>query len=368
VDDRERIMAVFLREKIDKVVWQPRLEHWYNVNKTKATLPEKYRDKNILEIYDDVGASLRYYYGLSTDISQPQTFLKVKYRKGVKVEEIKKNSEIYIIYKTPLGELEGKKRLGEWGCSWHYIQYPVKRLSDLKILKYVLRNTLTEFDYEFYQQADKQLGKRGILQFYFDRSPLQNLLLFHMGIENTIYALHDYPKQMREFLKAAEEAQDQLYEVLERCPVKVLNFGENIDARIDPPPIFEEYLFPYYKKRVDQLHKAGKFCHIHMDGSLKPLLPYIKEMRFDGIEAATPLPQGDVTLEELKEAMGETILLDGIPAIMFLSDYPLEKLEEFTFKLLQLFSPNLILGISDELPPPGEIDRVRFVSTIVEKF
>jgi len=36
-----------------------------------------------------------------------------------------------------------------------------------------------------------------------------------------------------------------------------------------------------------------------MDGALKPLLPYINDSGFDGIEGATLLPQGDVTLEEL---------------------------------------------------------------------
>lgn len=366
--DRERLMATFTGEKVDRIVWQPRLEHWYNVNRKKGTLPPKYEEKGILNIYDEMRASPRYYYGTSADISKPRTFLKVKYTGGVRVEERRERNDIRVIYRTPRGQLQGKRSLGEWGCSWHYTEYPVKRISDLKILEYVLRNTLFEFDYDFYQEADRELGERGIVQFYFERSPLQNLFLFHMGLENTIYALYDYEKEMRDFLRSAEEAQDGLYEVLTECPVKVLNFGENIDAEIDPPGIFEKYLLPYYKRRVDQLHKAGKFCHIHMDGALKSLLPSIRKAGFDGIEAATPIPQGDVTLEELKEAMGDIILLDGIPAIMFLPKRSSRELEDFTRKILDLFSPNLILGISDELPPPGDINKVRAVSDMVEKY
>ena len=175
-------------------------------------------------------------------------------------------------------------------------------------------------------------------------------------------------EEIKEYLKIAEEAEDQLYEVLEKCPVFSLNFGENIDARFNPPKIFNEYLVPYYKKRVEQLHKAGKFCFIHMDGALKPLLPYINDAGFDAVEGATPLPQGDVTLEELKEALGDTILIDGIPMLLFLPQYSYEELEEFTKKVLNLFSPNLILGISDEISPPGDIEKVKFVSKIVEEF
>ncbi len=94
----------------------------------------------------------------------------------------------------------------------------------------------------------------------------------------------------------------------------------------------------------------------------------IREAGFDGIEAATPVPQGDVTLDELKEAMGDTILLDGIPAILFLADRSYEEVEECATKVLELFSPNLILGISDEPPPGSDIEKVRFVSEIVDQF
>ena len=115
-------------------------------------------------------------------------------------------------------------------------------------------------------------------------------------------------------------------------PIKILNFGENIDANIDSPSLFEEYLIPYYTKRVKQIHQKGKFCHIHMDGSLKPLLPLISKLTFDGIEAATPLPQGDVTLGELKDTLGDTMLIDGIPALLFLPHYSYKDLERFTIK------------------------------------
>ena len=156
--------------------------------------------------------------------------------------------------------------------------------------------------------------------------------------------------------------------MLEKCPVSVLNFGENIDGQFDSPQLFNEYLVPYYQKRLSQLHKADKFCHIHMDGALKPLLPYINDAGFDAIEAATALPQGDVTIEEIKDAMGDTILMDGIPAILFLPDCPDEELEKFTKKVIDLFSPNLILGISDEISPVGDIEKVRFVSKLVNNY
>jgi len=55
----------------------------------------------------------------------------------------------------------------------------------------------------------------------------------------------------------------------------------------------------------------------------RPLLQYAHETGLDGIEAITPRPQGDVTLEEAKEALGDDMfLLDGIPAIYFDKTFP----------------------------------------------
>ena len=42
-------------------------------------------------------------------------------------------------------------------------------------------------------------------------------------------------------------------------------------------------------------------------------------------------------------------------------------LEAFV-KVLEVFSPNLILCVSDELPPPGDIGKARLVSKLVERY
>ncbi len=158
-----------------------------------------------------------------------------------------------------------------------------------------------------------------------------------------------------------------MYEALCQSPVQILNFGENIDAAMDPPPIWSEHLVPYYCQRVEQLHTADKFVHIHVDGAMKPLLPHLRDCSWDGIEAATPLPQGDVTLEEIKEALGDRVLLDGIPALYFLPSFSTETLIEGLKQVVELFYPRLVLGISDEIPPDGDIERVRLVGELVQE-
>jgi len=323
---RGRVLSTFKKEKVDKIVWQPRIYYWYYGNRLKNKLPEGYKDgevlnamynfisaydgdvpegykdKTMLEIYDVLNASPRY----------PQEVLGVELFRGAsvfyrdvsnidskKLKCITKNEQgkQVIFSETPKGVLREVTRHG------YYVEYPVKTLNDIKVMEYILDNTEIRFDLDAFEIADKEFGERGPIQSYYARSPLPRLIVNYMGAENTIYALNDYPTQMKEFLKVIEEWDDKMYEKILNSLLTILNFADNIDGTIISPNLFKEYLIPYYKKRINQIHQKGKFCHLHMDGSLKSLLPLINEAGFDGIEAATPLPQGDVTLEELKDAL-----------------------------------------------------------------
>jgi hypothetical protein len=77
-----------------------------------------------------------------------------------------------------------------------------------------------------------------------------------------------------------------------------------------------------------------------------------------------------MSIDEIKENIGDKILIDGIPAVLFLETYPIEQLLATTEKLIRLFHPQLILGISDELPQGAgveAIERVRLVAEFCSK-
>ncbi|MCD6519912.1 MAG: hypothetical protein J7M05_08325 [Anaerolineae bacterium] len=354
---REMDLAIFRRQDPGGVLWQPRLEYWYAVNKKRGTLPEHLREASLMEVYDYCHASVRYF----------GNGLRVRYRNVRVTEEWLDEKRVRQVWHTPLGNLEEIRHYDEWNLSAHITEYKVKRPEDLKILEFILQDEEWYWDWETYEKEVAEVGDRGAPQFYFRRSPVQGLMIEHMGLTNTVYLLNDYPDLVEHYIEVQTAADEALYHVVCNCPVQIINFGENIDAHMDPPPIWRRYLIPYYRKRTEQLHRAGKFVYIHVDGAMKPLLPYLRDCPWDGIEAATPLPQGDVTLEEIKEALGDLILLDGIPALYFLPSFSLQELIDCTKRVVELFHPRLILGISDEIPPDGEIERVRLVGELVQE-
>ncbi|MFX0074735.1 MAG: uroporphyrinogen decarboxylase family protein, partial [Candidatus Hermodarchaeota archaeon] len=246
--------------------------------------------------------------------------------------------------------------------------YPIKSLDDIKIMRYLLENTEFFFSNENYQLANKQFGDLGVPSTYLMKSPYQKLVTELMGFTRTILFLKKYPSQVENFMIFLDLWDDEMYNQISKSPLQIVNFGENLDSNLSPPHYFEKYLLPYYEKRVKQFHQADKYCHIHMDGSLRDFLPYFEHLPFDGFEALTAEPQGDVKLEEIKDVIGNKILLDGIPSILFLSEYDYSYLEAYTQKVLELFSPHLILGISDELSPNGDIRKIEKLKELVNQF
>jgi len=368
---RERFLNTFARKRIDRIVFSPRLYYWYFGNKLyfrpkkdkkcQRRIPPQFLGRSQLKIYDYLEASPRY---TLESLYIPLIWPRIKIKKGfyITVKRGPRPNETTTYYKTPLGIIRQVKSGG------HRTEYFIKKIRDLKVMKYVLENTKFHFLYPLYKIAEKKLGDRGVPSTYFLHSPYMKLVIDYMGFSNTIISLRRYRSEMENFMKYMEEWDDKMFDVLEKSPLKIINFGENIDANLSPPPYFEKYLIPYYEKRVKQFHRAGKYCHIHMDGSLKDLLPYLDDLPFDGLEALTPRPQGDVTLEELQDAIGNKILLDGIPSVIFLPQYSLKYFREYAQKVLEMFSPRLILGISDEMPPNGDMRKIEVLSNLVKKF
>ena len=376
LSNKEGILNTFAKKKIDKIVFSPRIYYWYlgnrlfkkgkHIKTLKDKIPERFLKKSQLEIYKMLGASPRYseetlYLPLIDTRINPEAKIEITTQRG------NKKDETITKYKTPFGNLTEAIAVGG-GLGGHYTEFPVKSVGDMKIMQYILENTEFRFLQKNFIRAEKQIKDLGVVSTYLFSSPYQRLVKITMGFVRTVIFLKRYPNEMEKFISFLEEWDDQMYDSIAESPLKVINFGENIDADLSPPPQFEKYLMPYFKRRVKQLHQAGKYCHIHMDGSLKDLLPLLADLPFDGLEALTPKPQGDVTLEELKDSIGDKVLLDGIPSILFLPEYSNEYLREYTQKVLEIFSPNLILGVSDELSPNGDICKVEMIAEMVKKF
>jgi hypothetical protein len=358
---KEMNLRLFQGLPIPHVFFQPRFEPWYEWHRQFASLPAELNSLSLLEVYDLVGASLRtvhYYTG------QPDP-VEVSFTGEVKITEWHVEDRLKRRYETPFGPLFETEKLTV-DRAWRTVEFAAKTAQDLPALRWLLEHRIIAFNPEKYRQGLEFIGERGEPGFWVPKSPYLALAQQWMKYEDFIYALTDYRSEIEEIMAVIDDSYNQLYEQLSSSGlIRILNFGENIAMAYLSLRYFERYLLPWYEIRSGRLRQAGVFTHIHIDGYFKPLLPYLKSLPFDGYEALTPLPQGDVTLEEIREHIGDKVLLDGIPAVFFLDHHSREELQACTEKVVELFHPRLALGISDELPEGGgeeSFERLKWVA------
>ncbi|NLE45801.1 MAG: hypothetical protein GX620_13850 [Chloroflexi bacterium] len=358
---REMNLNVFEGRPNSRVLFQPRVEPWYDWHRSFGSLPERYREFELREFLDDLGLSMRYMHYYT---GNPDPVVRCL-SPAVRVHEQFGDAIGARVYETPYGDLiESYKFTVD--RTWREVGFPVREVADLKKLVWLFEEMTYHFSESAFEQGSSYMGGRGIPQFWVPKSPYQALVQQWMKLDDFIYALADAPGEIERVMQAIDVSYDSLYEeMIVSGAVQIVNFGENLHEQLLSPRYFERYFIPFYERRVGQLKRAGIYSHVHIDGYFRSLLKYLKDLPFDGYEALTPLPQGDVALEEIKEYIGDKVLLDGIPAVMFLSSYTPDALMATVERVVGLFHPRLILGVSDEVPQgagDNAIARLRMVS------
>ncbi len=359
---REMNTRVFQRKPIPHVFFQPRIEPWIHWHKIFDSTPPAYRYERVNQVFDALGCSMRYvhYY---TDMPDPVV---QRFDAEVVIDTFEGGNQQDIVYHTPYGDLHETQQF-TIDHTWRTVGFAVKNREDLRALTWLYRHMRWHFDGGNFMQGSVYVGDRGEPQFWVPKSPYQALAQIWMKLQDLIYALADCPKDVAAAMEAIDASYDPLYQGIARSGmVKIVNFGENIHEQLLSPRYLKRYLLPFWEARVAQLRAVGIFTHVHIDGYFNNLLPMLQELPFDGIEALTPVPQGDMTLEAIKAQIGDKVLLDGIPAVLFMDTYPREQLMQTTERIIELFSPNLVLGISDELPEGAGLEAIERVKMIAD--
>lgn len=346
-----------------KIIWQPRILCWYDDKKFAGqALPKPYTDMTLPEIYMELGCSNRIYDYNGCFKCVEDSSIK---RYTRKLSELTTEH----VAETPVGTINTILRANTSNNGQYPEKWWVESEEDLKVIKYIVEHQEWEWNQEHFDNTYKMWGNLGAPTMFMPRVNIQHLYLDIMGAEEAIYSLMDYPEAVEEYFESLEKNHERLIKVINESPLKIINFGDNLHCAMLPPEYFEKYIIPTYQRRCKLLHEGNKFICSHWDGDTKGILKYAKDCGLDGIEAITPFPQGDVTLEEVKEALGDDIwLIDGIAALLFNESYPEEELIKQVNQCIELFAPKLILGISDELSSIGNIERVRLVRKIVDDY
>ncbi|MEM2168175.1 MAG: uroporphyrinogen decarboxylase family protein [Candidatus Bathyarchaeia archaeon] len=364
----ERILAVFSGEKPDVMPWFADLTYWYNAKLYWGELPTKYLgERGRIRLYRELGCgSHEELYNLPG---------KIKYynvKRVTSVEEFRDGTVIYEdSYHTPVGNITTVRKFVPRSVSSAIVKHAVATRQDLKVLQYIYRNQ--EFKPDFSLQYERLKNWRGIgfVSSLPPRTPFQRLIVEWAGVMNTLSLMMREREELEETIHVMSEADDPIYEAICESPAPGVYFGENITSEVVSPTIFRRYHMPYYKKRAHQLHNAKKYIYVHIDGMLRGVLPLLGESGVDCAQSVTPAPVGDIPVEKLREVAGPNIILwGGLPGVYFSCQYSEKILRQMAMDVIKhhLEGHKFIMGVADQVPPDGDIKRVKMVTDLVEKY
>jgi hypothetical protein len=278
----------------------------------------------------------------------------------------------YTNFETPLGELRKVERSSKVSFSSAIVEHPVKTERDLKILRFIVQDYEIEPNREAYEHQEKLMRMWegwGIVGSLPLRTPLARMVVEWAGLANVAKLQWRSREEFDETIQAMCEADDPVYEAIEESPAEFVYFGENLSSDIISPTMFRTYIDPYYRKRVAQLHAKGKLIYVHIDGTLRGLLPLLGPTGVDCAQSLTPYPMGDLAISELRVKAGDGITLwGGLPGVLFSRTYPVEMLRNALGDILKYHAQDhrFVIGVADQVPPDGELQRVKMVSDMVE--
>ena len=381
MNERERLLTVLEGGRADQTPWYGDLSWWHAAHTEMGDLPEAYRDEasgqesyqshfqltpttgeGYLKFHQDVGIGVMFYAPMVWRETFSEEIGFFSRREG--------NRTVSRIA-TPVGGVES---ISDYlpdshtaATKTHYVKNP----DDLRVLRYVWEHRQISSAYEVFERTDRLWDEAGVAVSLgpICTSALQTLITRWAGIEATVSLIVEAPEALDETLEVLQAADDAIFEVIADSPARVVEFPDNIAGELTGTHLLRKYVLPYWIKRVRQLQAAGKLVGVHNDGGCKAALPVIIEAGFDFVEAVTPAPAGDLTLEEVRDiTAGRIVVVGGLPGVFFSPQYTKEHFEGFVRQALSAFprGRGFVLGVADQVPPDGEFERMCSVRDILE--
>jgi len=393
INIRERLLTILRGGVPDKLPWYSDLSYWHFAMTKKGVLEKRYRGfEGILNLHKDLktGFYLQGYepyipvyencevyevekkvsvYKSCTPVGGYNDFASI-YR-GSKLIRSKDNNDIIREVVTPIGRIKERWKYSSISFTWVPSEYFINTIEDLKVFKYWIKNISFRPDYDRAILAKDIIGNQGCVVCYQPKSPLMQFMILFAGITNTVNLMMENRKLFCETIKILEYRSDEAAEIALNSPAELIMIPENLSSDMVGKRFFEEYLKPFEEKWCERIKKRGKYSLVHMDGYLKGLLKEVSKVGFSVMEAMTPKPVGDLDISEFSDYVkSDTIMWGGIPGIFFTPTVSDEEFEKFVSKVIKIMisEPKYVLGIADQIPPDGIINRVKVISDMVEKY
>ncbi len=167
-------------------------------------------------------------------------------------------------------------------------------------------------DVAAFEAMEAELGEAGIASIESGDPLCEAAAMFSME-DYTITAMTEPALFHRLLERFAERLYARVEKVARLLPGRLWRIcgSEYASEPYLPPRLYEEYLVRYNRPMVDVIQAHGGYARIHSHGNLRGIIGHLASMGIAGLDPCEPPPQGDMSLTELREAIGKGTVLFG---------------------------------------------------------
>ena len=386
------MLAAMRGEATDRIPWAPRMDLAYIAWRARGEVPQRFADMNTAQIADELqvachavrcdstlprDASALALRGLGLD-NHPDYACRIEVR-ALKVEFRHEDGCFDTTIHAPAGPVTMRLRMTRQmagdGISLPFVEkYPISSPADFEPVAQVFEHLEVVPTPAAYQRFHDRIGDRGVavVNGPLGATPMHLLLHDLMPMEEFFVC---YLEQ-REALQALATRMEPFYEALLdaslACSAECIFWGANYDHDTTWPPFFEREILPGLQAVAKRCHDVDKLLLTHTDGESRRLMDLLPRCGFDVGESVCTQPMTSCTLKEFREGFGPNVtVFGGIPCVVLMDQVTDQA--AFEAYMDELFAElgsgrRLILGVSDNVPPEVNLDRLEQIKTWIEAF
>lgn len=360
---RERILAILQGQQPDQVPWFGDLDYWANSLVKSGCKPEGFiASADYIKWHRELGVGF-YLQGYFP-------FKEVYTR--CEVSTWNEGNRRYRKVVTPYGTLqECWEYLEEVYCEAP-IEHLMKSEADIPAMIYMYDDVSYIPDYGIAEKRLGQVGDDGLTLCYLPKSPFMHLVALEAGILTVTLMAYSVPDEFDKLINSMKRAFDKAAQIAVESPAELLMIPENLSSEMVGGLFFEKYMKSYQTEWTEKIRQAGKYSFIHMDGTLQGLLRQESLVGFSVLEALTPSPVGDMTVEDMLPLLDDSksIFWGGVPGVYFTPHVSDAEFDRHVIHVLEIMrsTPRFVLGVADQVPPDALLYRVKRVKELVEEY
>jgi hypothetical protein len=262
------------------------------------------------------------------------------------------------ICRTPIGTLTSVSRIVPPGTaaldrvmprtSWRE-EYLFKGPEDYEPLEFLIRDRQYVANYEEFSAQREMIGDDAIMRANIGYSPLQEIIYVLMGLQRFAVEWAEHRERLMRVYDALADDRRKIYPLIAQSPALIVNYGGNVSPQVVGRERFERYILPHYDEAAEVMHQHGKLLGVHFDANVQLLASGIARSKIDYIEAFTPAPGSDMTVQEARALWPEKILWINFPSPVHVE--PIPAIEEAMRQLLREAAPGdrFLVGITEDV-------------------